>query len=418
MKKFTILAFLLISCFCFAQKKSVLFIGNSYTYYNNGVDAMLKNLALSLGDTVEVEALTSGGASFNIWVNNSQTYQKLAARNWDYVVLQEQSQTPAFPPEQVEWQCYPYAKQLCDSIRSINPCSQILFFMTWGHKNGDERNCQFYEPLCTYDGMQQRLIDSYTEMAFNNEAAVVPVGVAWKYLRDNYQDIELYVSDNSHPTAEGTYLAACCFYSAIFRKSPQGATYSYGLNTNNVAVIQDVANNIVLNDIQQWNLNEQLYLELELTNDSILQVSTNTTWDSITYQLGDTLLQTCRQENFSGQFCISNIFDNQSDTTIIATITLYRGCESECKTAEIQLSPATTTKITDYKDDALSFQNPIVEGKIRFATNVYGEYKILSAEGRTIKVGKINNNEIDVTNLKSGVYLLLVGQKTSKFVIY
>ena len=137
MKKIVLIALIALSSICFAQTKSILFIGNSYTYSNGGVDVMLKNIALAEGDTLETEAFTVGGAKFSDFCNNPETFERIKSRAWDYVVLQEQSQLPAFPPSQVETECYPFAKRLCDSIRANDSCTQILFFMTWGRENGD-----------------------------------------------------------------------------------------------------------------------------------------------------------------------------------------------------------------------------------------------------------------------------------------
>jgi hypothetical protein len=79
-----------------AQPSSVLFIGNSYTYYNT-MPETLKDIALSAGDTLYVESITKGGARFSTHANNPEVYQKLRSRNWDYVIIQGQSQEPSFP---------------------------------------------------------------------------------------------------------------------------------------------------------------------------------------------------------------------------------------------------------------------------------------------------------------------------------
>ncbi len=179
-----ILISILVSILCISpafsqQTKEVLFIGNSYTYGNNLPD-LVKQIALSFGDTLIHDSSTPGGASFNVHSVNNQTLSKIAQQQWDYVVLQAQSQEPSFPPSQVASATYPYAAILVDSIVSHFSCTEPLFFMTWGSKYGDQQNCQFYPPLCTYSGMQQRLKESYLEMTINNNASCAPVGMAWK----------------------------------------------------------------------------------------------------------------------------------------------------------------------------------------------------------------------------------------------
>ena len=188
-------------CMCnsFAQTKNVLFLGNSYTGVNN-LPLLTYNLALSLGDTINYDSNIPGGYTYEGHSTNTTSLSKVAQGDWDFVILQEQSQKPSFPPSQVATEVYPYAQILVDSVKSANACAEPLFYMTWGRKNGDASNCGFYPPLCTYDGMQARLRESYMEMSINNDCSVSPVGAAWKYVRDNYQTIELYSADESHPS--------------------------------------------------------------------------------------------------------------------------------------------------------------------------------------------------------------------------
>ena len=91
--------------------------------------------------------------------------------------------------------------------------------MTWGRENGDSQNCASYPPICTYEGMQDRLTESYTEMAQNNESLLAPIGIAWKDIREQHPEINLYSSDGSHPSIQGSYLAACVFYAILFDDS-------------------------------------------------------------------------------------------------------------------------------------------------------------------------------------------------------
>ncbi|MFT5600168.1 MAG: hypothetical protein ACI9N1_000402, partial [Flavobacteriales bacterium] len=228
-----------------AQQKSALFIGNSYTGVNN-LPIMTKDLAFSLGDTLIIDSNTPGGTTFNSHSTNSTTLSKINQQAWDYVILQAQSQEPSFPPAQVASQTYPYAESLVNAINNNNPCTVPLFYMTWGRENGDSQNCSSYPVICTYDGMQSRLRESYLEMGDDNNAEVSPVGATWKWVRDNYPTIGLYSADESHPSIYGSYLAACVHYTSIYRKSPVGASYISGLSAADALILQQAAQNVVL----------------------------------------------------------------------------------------------------------------------------------------------------------------------------
>jgi len=255
MKKILLILTIVTSIKLQAQPKKILFIGNSYVYSNN-LPLVLYNLALSNGDTIIYDSSAPGGHTFLQHTTNATTLSKINAQNWDYVVLQEQSQKPSFPPSQVQAETYPYAAQLNDLILANDSCTETVFFMTWGRKYGDASNCAIYPPLCTFEGMQWRLRGSYVEMADDNEALVSPVGEAFKYSRMADSTINLYSPDNSHPSVAGTYLAACTFYATIFETSPVGLSYTAGLNATQAAFLQQIAHQTVFDSLSVWNINE------------------------------------------------------------------------------------------------------------------------------------------------------------------
>jgi hypothetical protein len=236
-----------------------LFIGNSYMGVNN-LPSMVSDLSSSLGDVLLIDSNTPGGQTFQNHAANPINYQKMAEQPWDYIILQGQSQEPSFPYGQVNTQTLPYAVQLADSAKAIQPCSQINYFMTWGRQNGDPQ----WDSINTFDKMNGRLRDAYLRIADSANAAVSPVAVAWKYVRDNHPNINLYQQDGSHPSLEGSYLAACVFYTSLFHKSSVGSTYNPGIDPSNATILQAVASAVVLDSLTTWNL---------LHADSILQAT-------------------------------------------------------------------------------------------------------------------------------------------------
>jgi hypothetical protein len=226
-----------------------LFIGNSYIGVNN-LPSIVSDLSSSLGDVLLFDSNTPGGQTFQNHAANPINYQKMAEQPWDYIILQGQSQEPSFPYEQVNTQTLPYAVQLADSAKAIQPCSQINYFMTWGRQNGDPQ----WDSINTFDKMNGRLRDAYLRIADSANAAVSPVAVAWKYVRDNYPVINLYQQDGSHPSLTGSYLAACVFYSALYHKPSTGSAYNPGIDHADALLIQQIASTIVLDSLPTWKL--------------------------------------------------------------------------------------------------------------------------------------------------------------------
>ncbi|MDP4800199.1 MAG: hypothetical protein NWR49_06490 [Crocinitomicaceae bacterium] len=241
---------LLLSNLLLAQDTlRALFIGNSYMGVNN-LPQLVQALSSSLGDVLIYDSNTPGGQTFQMQAANPVNYQKMAAQEWDYIILQGQSQEPSFPFEQVNSQTLPYAVQLADSAKAIQPCSQVNYFMTWGRQNGDPQ----WDSISTFDKMNARLRDAYLRISDSANAAVSPVGVAWKYIRDNHPSINLYQQDGSHPSLEGSYLAACVFYSSLFHQSSFGSNYNPGIDLNTASILQTVASSIVLDSLNTWQL--------------------------------------------------------------------------------------------------------------------------------------------------------------------
>ncbi|MBK8341955.1 MAG: PKD domain-containing protein [Bacteroidetes bacterium] len=285
------LTFCFITLFVAAQSvtKRVLFIGNSYVYTNN-LPQELANVAASMGDEVIFDSNAPGGYTFELHSTNTTTLSKIATGTWDYVVLQEQSQIPSFPIDQVETECFPFATILNDSIIAANACTETVFFMTWGRKEGDAGNCPFWPPVCTYSGMDSLLNLRYRMMAEDNEALLSPVGQVWHYIRDNHPEIELYNADMSHPSSAGTYAAAITFYSLLFQKAPNSIVYNGTLSSTDATAIKNAAQAVVFDSLEVWHVYDYLpKSEFDFYNSGVYAEFSNysTNADSYLWKFGD-----------------------------------------------------------------------------------------------------------------------------------
>ncbi|MEZ5083925.1 MAG: T9SS type A sorting domain-containing protein [Bacteroidales bacterium] len=254
--KITLFSFLtFLSLVIYSQTKKVLFLGNSYTYVND-LPQLTANLAISAGDTLLFDSHTPGGYSLEDHSTNSISLEKIMQGHLDFMILQDQSQRPAMPINQVIQNVFPHARAL-DSINQIyNPCGETMFFMTWGRKNGDASNCSWWPPVCTYEGMDSLLHLRYMMMADSNQAVVSPVGAVWRYLRNQYPSIDLYSADESHPSEAGSYAAACCFYTSIFRKDPSNISYDFTLSQDDAYNIRSAAKLVVYDSLFHWHIGE------------------------------------------------------------------------------------------------------------------------------------------------------------------
>jgi PKD repeat protein len=281
---------IVISSMLSAQStKKALFFGNSYTDFND-LPVMVSKLASSLGDSLLAERSTAGGQRLKGHASDPGLMNSLLRNDWDFIVFQEQSQLPSFPIQQVQQDVFPYAKQLCDTLKLLPFCTQPIFFMTWGRENGDQRNCQFYPPLCTYEGMQLELRKNYLKMGQDNDAWVSPVGMVWREVRKRWPGIQLYTPDESHPSIQGSYVAACAFYAIMFGKSPVGAPYVSSLSKADADSIQLAAEQIVFDSLKTWNVipdSVDVRFNAHVSYDTVTFQNLASGYDSVHWNFGD-----------------------------------------------------------------------------------------------------------------------------------
>lgn len=183
----------------------VLFIGNSYTSFNN-LPGMVQALATAGRQKRPFEFVTiaPGGWTLQRHMDDekSEAPGKIAEGNWDYVVLQDQSQTPfIFPDATIN-----YGKALGALAKEQD--ARPLLFVTWSRQKQADK--------------QEAINATYAKLAEQLDAKMAPVGSAWIVVGKEKPALQLYNKDGSHPTPAGSYLAACVFYSVIYDKSPQG----------------------------------------------------------------------------------------------------------------------------------------------------------------------------------------------------
>ncbi|MGK0387354.1 MAG: hypothetical protein ACI94Y_000080 [Maribacter sp.] len=375
----------------------VLFLGNSYT---NNIPNIVQSIADSQGKIMEHDRHTLGGYTLQEHSVDATGLAKIALGNWDYVVIQEQSQLPSFSPNQVSTQVYPYAASLANSIRVANPCTQPIFYMTWGRENGDASNCEFYEPLCTYEGMQERLTESYNEMAMDNDALVAPVGETWRRVRTANPDFSLYNGDGSHPNANGAYLASCVFYSMFYEGSMEGDYFvTNAVLDEDAEMIRAMADETVFDENEQWDfsiLEVMASAEYMLEEDlfSFTELSTNAT--SHNWSFGD--------GNNSSEASPTYLYTSSGiyEVTYIAS----NDCTADTITLEINYISTTTEELI--AKDFIVMPNPFTSS-IRIETNIASsiDVTIYNMLGKRIKTLRFSNDvEVDLSDLPRGAYFL------------
>jgi len=238
--KFVLLFSILpIGCILAQDTTCVLFLGNSYTYTNE-LPLLWAELSGSAGKTAVYDYNAPGGYWLEDHCSNSISTGKIMQGGWDWVILQEQSQVPTIDTFRYN-SMYPSAEWL-DSLIMLAGGNTMLF-MTWGREFGGQQWISGYSspPFANFFEMQDSLAAAYNELGAILNAPVAPVGLAWEQAVTMNPTVDLWQDDHSHPTLEGSYLAACVFFGTVFAESPVGLTYTAGLSPERAAFLQEAA---------------------------------------------------------------------------------------------------------------------------------------------------------------------------------
>ena len=393
----------------------LLYIGNSYTYsylYTNNVPVMVMSMFINCGFSIMYSSdfvVAPGGATFQDHCSG-RAMTLIRQGGWDYVILQEQSQYPAFPIKQVEQECFPYAQQLVDNIYDYSPCAVPLFFMTWGRENGDQENAEAFPPIGTYEGMDSLLYARYMIMKEQNDAAVAPVGRVWRYIRNNFPDIDLYQSDGSHPTEEGTYATAATIFTLIHRVDPMQIT-QYG------DLSEDVARNILLavkavayDSLDRW-LRPMPVPEFTFVQDSNSFSMNNSSLNATSYEwdFGDGT--TSEEEN------PTHTYTEPGTYNII--LTAKRHCMEVAMQTTVEVEGSDSTlSITDMSiDDCIVYPNPATTSVMVKNVNERIEAIVIyDVAGRVIGARKVDDYsvQLDVQTLDKGLYIMRIITSTGE----
>jgi hypothetical protein len=220
---------------------SAIFIGNSFFYYNNSLHNHLMRLLRSADADYRFRAtsvtISGSGAgwhdvgsyfrpnaigTYSFDADNNIVFNKID-RLFDLAIMMDCSQCPIHP--QLKSVFFEYSKKHSDTVRQHGAVP--VFFMSWAYAD---------KPAMTTE-----LAEAYTRAGNDNDAIVIPAGLAFAKSVERRPELNLYAADKRHPSMAGTYLAAATLYASLLKKSPIGLKYTAGLDDASVTLLQTVA---------------------------------------------------------------------------------------------------------------------------------------------------------------------------------
>jgi PKD repeat protein len=404
-----LLAVILINKLFAQDTLSVLFLGNSYSSYNN-LPQLVQSLSSSAGKTLIIDSNMPGGMTISGHVNNATSIAKISQGNWDYVVIQEQSQIPSIDYYRYN-EMYPAMTNLKSLIEQYNPCAKIITYMTWGRQYGGQQcgpGATYCSPVFVdFNHMQDSLTSAYLEISEQLNIQCAPVGLTWQNIL-NDTTLILHSNDNSHPNIDGSYVAALTIYSSIWKQPSNGIAFNAGLTQSRSLYYQQMSDNTIFNSQNDWNL----LINNPIANFSDAIAGYTATFTNLSTSINNTL-------NYFWDFGDGNTssIQNPSHTYTTSgtyTITLIA---SDCIFADtsiytIQIGTNGMKETSDSEFDL--YPNPTTKQiNLMVDSNLLGSvYTVYDNTGKLVLTGKVNteNTSVDLGNLSAGLYLFRMGE--------
>ena len=184
----------------------MLFVGNSFTFWNGGLDLHIEQLARTANPplVIEADSVVQGGASLETMWEDTDARESIGKGGYDVVVLQEDI------PETDTDTFFKYALKFAAEIREAG--AEPVLFMAWP-----------YERLGWFT--MEQIAQAHRDIATELGIGVAPAGLAWQRAMKERPELDMYDSDQEHPSICGTYLAVNVVYATVLSKNPIGLAY-------------------------------------------------------------------------------------------------------------------------------------------------------------------------------------------------
>lgn len=216
------------------KETSILFIGNSFTYFSDMPHSIFAKICDAAEIPVSVDSVTTGGYKLVDFCNiedefGKQVYKAFETKKYDIVILQEQSMNAITGYDEF----FQGVKTL--STMAQNNGAKVYLYSTWGYKEGYE-----LLPLCgkSTREMAEKMYSAYSKAASDVDALVAPVGNAFLDIYENTPSINLYDNDLYHPALFGSVLAAWVIFSSIFGVKANSVNFDCNLTAEESCILK------------------------------------------------------------------------------------------------------------------------------------------------------------------------------------
>ncbi len=223
------------------DRKKVLCIGNSFTYFGGSFFAM-SEIARSQGHSLQLVINTKGGQNFGQHLGLERSCRAMEEGGYDAALMQNQSMAAAYyASDSVQ-----YANLKADAIaiaakvREGSPKVRVILERTWAYptRDGDWKG---YGSGEAFDADLQK---GSVLLASAMDAELSPIGNS--FIKGRELGLPLYWTDSFHQGWLGAYLKACVNYLVIFGEPFSGYVSNCSQNPAQAALCREIASEVVL----------------------------------------------------------------------------------------------------------------------------------------------------------------------------
>ena len=235
---------------------NILFLGNSLMFYND-MPELFSQIATANGKKVNVQSVTRGSATISDFCDlrtkvGEKTVPLLENNKWDFVVIEPSRRISPYENtlKEVELASAKKIQKMAEAAGG-----EVILYSVWGNNTGSVVEYKAYDPITTCE-VAVHPMDRKPHTRFLHEVnlefadalggvKVALAGYAFENCIAQYPEINLYHSDEAHPSPVGSYLAAATVYVAMFGQKVKTIPYTID-GAPDAGVLETVSNDTML----------------------------------------------------------------------------------------------------------------------------------------------------------------------------
>jgi len=380
------------------SQTKVLFLGNSFTYTYD-IPGLFSGLSSAGGFSVFVDENTQAGMAvaneqITGHINDPISQAKIISQQWDYIVVQDNQGDYVNNVGVIPAACGNANITLYNQIKANNECTRIIYFAGWGPEGG----------VATGDNTTSCINRIHGNMLYLNDAIadeiVTPIGKAWITSLSQLPSVDLYYSDNVHPSLAGSYLAAATIFTTIFKINPSPLTFTGGVNSATAQTMRNIAYNTVTLASNMTGTNLDAFSPVITQNGNVLSIPAS--YSSYQWYKGNVQV---------GSNYFSYTVTQSGDYKVV--VTDINGCTFSSFIKSVTI---TESELSEQNEQSINF---LTLGENMFRVNTKQECYVFLFDntGKLVRnFGMVTaENTIDLNSYEKGIYIIRIQHQDESY---